>query len=521
MSAIAGRGIPGGRDQRRNHAHARRRSILAGSRTRIAVVANAVAAGLLAVVTTMVPATVAASSARIVASPSSITAGKTISIAGSGFGKNQSGYISLDGATGPAFRVDAKGTFSLGMTVPSTETTGSHSLAAHVTGTSSVKSTTDTTAASITITVLSAPAGTPTPAPTATPTPAPTATPTPAPTATPTPAPTATPTPAPTATPTVTPTAVPGSVFYVSLAGSDTNAGSLSAPWRTLGHAAGFAPANSTVEVASGTYAPFSIGRSDLVIEPMAGATVTVSGGSSAIAVTGSGITIRGLRVTGATSQGIWVDSSSDVLLDDLTVDHNLGAGAQIIRSSNVTVQNSSFTSNLLAGLRELDGTTGGTYVGNTIADNGHDGEPYNGDGLLLKGSGGYVADNLILRNGDDPTYEHGIYVATTATNYLITGNTLDGNAASGIKASGQGTVTNNSISGSVRGIVFADDGGSVVVQRNTVSATLYSILVTSNCVLSRYSSDYNTFVVKAFGLNGPIDFASWRNQTGLDLHSN
>ena len=90
----------------------------------------------------------------------------------------------------------------------------------------------------------------------------------------------------------------------------------------------------------------------------------------------------------------------------------------------------------------------------------------------------------------------------------------------SGIKASGQGTVTANTISGSVRGIVFADDGGIVTVSGNTISASTYAILVTSNCVLSRYRSDNNLFGTKVFGLNGPVDLATWRLLTGLDLHS-
>jgi len=220
------------------------------------------------------------------------------------------------------------------------------------------------------------------------------------------------------------------------------------------------------------------------------------------------------------TSQGIWADGADNLVLSGLQVDHNIGHGVQVIRSSVVQIVNSTFSSNGLSGVRELDGTTGGRYVGNTIADDGHDGQPYNGDGLLLQGSGAYVANNLILRNGDSNIYEHGIYAAAVATGYVITNNTISDNSASGIKASGQGTVTNNTISGSVRGIVFADDGGTVTVTGNTVGATTYAIDVTSNCVLSRYTSDYNTFVTKTFGFGGPLDFAGWRLTTGLDLHS-
>ena len=44
------------------------------------------------------------------------------------------------------------------------------------------------------------------------------------------------------------------SVYYVAKTGSDTNSGSASAPWLTIGHAALEAQAGDTVYVGSGTY---------------------------------------------------------------------------------------------------------------------------------------------------------------------------------------------------------------------------------------------------------------------------
>ena len=246
-----------------------------------------------------------------------------------------------------------------------------------------------------------------------------------------------------------------------------------------------------------------------------------VEGGSTGISIKAADVTVRGLRVTGATNQGVWVDSASDVVLEGLRVDRNLGHGIQIIRSSGVRVTDSDVSSNDMSGLRELDGTTGGVYANNTITDNGHDGQPYNGDGVLLQGSGAVVTGNTILGNGDHTTYEHGIYAATVASGYQIRGNTIRDNAASGIKASGEGLVRDNTVSGSVRGIVFADDGGTVTVTYNSISATTYAILVTSNCNLDRYASDYNAFGLKTFGYNGPLSFPLWKSTTGLDGHSN
>jgi hypothetical protein len=42
--------------------------------------------------------------------------------------------------------------------------------------------------------------------------------------------------------------------YYVSTTGSDTNAGTLAAPWRTIQHAANSVHAGDTVQVMGGTY---------------------------------------------------------------------------------------------------------------------------------------------------------------------------------------------------------------------------------------------------------------------------
>jgi parallel beta-helix repeat protein len=321
-------------------------------------------------------------------------------------------------------------------------------------------------------------------------------------------------------TPTPAPTAA-ATAFYVSTTGSDSSAGSSTSPWRTIANAVAVAPAGSTIRVFSGTYAPFTVRRAHLTISPVTGDTVTVTGGTTAITIYASDTTLRGLHVTGASAQGIWVDTVSDVLLTGLTVSGNLGHGVQIIRSTGVEVSDSQISSNTLSGIRELDGTSAGRYLDNVITDNGHDGQLYNGDGLLLKGSGAEVRGNTILRNGDSDLYEHGIYASSVAIGYVIEGNVIRDNAASGIKASGSGTVSGNTISGSPRGIVFADSGGVVHVTANTVGATQDVILVTSNCVLTRYQSDYNTFNPMPFGYLGQaLDLPAWRHATGLDLHS-
>lgn len=323
-------------------------------------------------------------------------------------------------------------------------------------------------------------------------------------------------------TPTPTSTLNSSSTYYVSPTGTDTNTGSQSFPWQTLQKAANTAPSNATIIISSGTYSPFSITRPYLTFQADSGASPIVSGGATAITIKNThDIIIKGLKITNASSQGVWVDTGSNILFSNCHFDSNIGHGIQIIRSSKVEVSDSTASSNKMGGIRELNYTTNGVYVKNIINNNGHDGQQYNGDGILLQGSGALVSSNTISNNGDSNIYEHGIYASALASGYTISNNTLMDNAASGIKADGAGTVSTNTISGSVRGIVFSGTGGSVTINSNIISATLYSILVTSGADINRYQSDYNTYHTNLFGNQGnAYNLLGWQNATGLDKNS-
>lgn len=517
-----------------------------------------------------------AGSARFVVSPSTVTIGTRFTAKGTGFVAGSSYALVLDtGKVLATVKANRRGAFSAKAKVPAAAP-GQHRIDAVLSAAGGTGPAKDPTplgfvVATVTLTIQQdapeptpAPTPTPDPAPESTPdptatpdpapestpapTPAPTATPEPkttsapasaasptatatpvststsAPITTPTPAPTAKPTPSPTASPAPTPQPTPApetGVYYVTTTGSDTGLGSGSSPWKTIGKAVATAPSGSVIRIEGGTYASFAVTRSGLTIEAAAGHLVTVAGGTTAISITAADTTIRSLRVTGASVQGIRVADTSDITLSDLTVVDNQGHGITVIRTARAQVRESRILSNSMAGIRELDGTTAGRYTNNVIADNGRDGDPYNGDGIVLQGVGALVVGNTIVRNGDSDIYEHGIYASSVARDYRIESNTLRDNSASGIKASGSGRVVGNVVSGSVRGIVFADSGGSVVVTRNTVDATLYSILVTSNCDLARYVSEDNVFALERFGYLGQaLTLTGWRAQTGLDLTS-
>lgn len=466
-----------------------------------------------------------AATRTLTVTPTAAAVGQTVTAMGAGLPSRARVQVIVDESSNglPSATADRQGKVRVSFVVPNVAS-GAHQVGLRLVEKGRKATGEVLVVAALTVAVAAAP--TPTSAPTIAPAPTPTPpaatqpagpTATPAPTA---PAPTSTPTPTPTAPAPPTPTPAPANTYYVATTGSDTGPGTSSAPWRTIANAVSVAPAGATILVRAGTYAPFAVSRDGLVVAADAGAVPVIGGGATGITITASNTTVRGLRVTGSSNQAVWVDGADGVLLDALTVDRNAGHGIQVIRSRHVSVTNSTISSNGLGGIRELDGTTGGAYIGNVITDNGHDGQPYNGDGILLQGSWALVSGNTILRNGDNDMYEHGIYAATIASGYDIRDNTIRDNAASGIKASGSGQVRNNAISGSVRGVVFADDGASVTVKDNTISASLYAILVTSNCNLDRYSSDYNAFGTKTFGLGGPLTFTDWKTTTGLDGHS-
>ena len=115
----------------------------------------------------------------ITASPATVQPGASISVTGSGFQRNSSGYVVLDHGTAQVpFHANGKGSFSTALPIPGTATPGMHAVTAGPNASTALASTTVVVIAS-----TATPGPTPTAAPTSTP--APTAT--PAPTSTPSP----------------------------------------------------------------------------------------------------------------------------------------------------------------------------------------------------------------------------------------------------------------------------------------------------------------------------------------------
>jgi hypothetical protein len=167
--------------------------------------------------------------------------------------------------------------------------------------------------------------------------------------------------------------------------------------------------------------------------------------------------------------------------------------------------------------------TTDSKYLSLVVLGNGT-GATYS-DGLLLQGARTEVAYCSICDNGDDPAYEHGIYVSRVARDVFIHDNVIRGNSGAGIRFVGTGRAVQNLIDGNRLGMVFAEDvPGQIVSRYNVIRATEYAYQCDLNFKLGRLVSDYNVFSpgarfrINAQGLN--VDLAGWRKATGQDLHS-
>lgn len=213
---------------------------------------------------------------------------------------------------------------------------------------------------------------------------------------------------------------------------------------------------------------------------PGAKVTLDAAGAAAALSVTSQhDLAFSGFTVTGASAQGVWVAQAARVRFSHLRVTGNHAPGFQLKDTTDVTVEHSTVAGNLRAGIMELGDVTGGRYLDDVISGNGHDHQPYNGDGIMLHGQGAVVEGCLLDRNGDDRLHEHGIYAASDAIGYLVEANELAGNAAAGIKAEGAGVVRDNRF-GSSRAAIAADDtsGDGVLLEGNTITGSFQHAVI-------------------------------------------
>ena len=176
--------------------------------------------------------------------------------------------------------------------------------------------------------------------------------------------------------------------YYVAQNGNDSGAGSMSAPWATLQHAADSVQAGDQVLVLPGAYAGFYLDRSG-------------APGSEITFKAQPGVTITSENAE--TPDGINLEGASYVTIEGFTVNGMERAGLRAVLGDHVTLRN------------------------NQAGANGR-------WGILT----GFVEDLLIEGNRTSGSLvEHGIYVSNSADRPIIRHNIVWNNARNGIHING------------------------------------------------------------------------------------
>jgi parallel beta-helix repeat protein len=160
-----------------------------------------------------------------------------------------------------------------------------------------------------------------------------------------------------------TTSAAPPPVFYVATTGSNSAGnGTISSPFATISHAVARATSGSTVIVEPGTYREMVLVATKITLVSQSSqpssTIVDATGKPAGIAVIGTGAAgtvIQGFTVENAANEGIYVQDSSNVIVENNVVNHN--------------------ALNVIKGLGEikgiqLTGTSDSTVAGNTVVDN-------------------------------------------------------------------------------------------------------------------------------------------------------
>jgi hypothetical protein len=201
----------------------------------------------------------------------------------------------------------------------------------------------------------------------------------------------------------------------VSPTGSDSNVGSLSAPWRTVQKALGALSAGQRAFVRAGTYSQNLImTRDGTATNPI---TISAYPGERPILQPGGGDSCNNVlqlsnvsyvRVAGLTFQGAnGCDNNTNVYV----------AGS----SSHVEISGNEIRNGHDTGLFTDPGTLDVHVLANRIHDNGTVGSGNKDHAMYMEGTAHLIANNLIY----DHPFGHAVQIYPQADGYIITNNTI------------------------------------------------------------------------------------------------
>ena len=338
------------------------------------------------------------------------------------------------------------------------------------------------------------------------------------------------------------------STYYVSPVGSDSAAGSLAAPWKTLQRAANAVAAGDQVVVRAGTYAGFNLtadgtAASRITFSADPGVFITApnpsgpQAGRDGINVEGADyVTVEGFNISGMSRAGIRVVTNTNAVVRNNTCSNNGYWGIFTGFAENVTIEG-----NVTSGSVNEHGIYVGNSAdnpvvrGNTSFGNSRCGIHMNsdasmgGDGVI---TGALIEGNTIYDNGR--TGGAGINMDGVSDS-VVRNNLLYGNHATGIalyridgaQGARNNVVANNTVRVAADGrwallIVNASTGNKVFNNILLNDGTYRGSLSISPDSLAGLASDYNV-VMDRFTLDDGttrLTRAQWQAQTGQDAHS-
>lgn len=222
---------------------------------------------------------------------------------------------------------------------------------------------------------------------------------------------------------------------------TDEGTGTSAAPFCSITAAAAAAVPGDVVSVAAGSYAgnvtPRRSGTASapIIYAAADGAAVQVVGGSHGFTINGRAwITISGFQVSGASSYGVYLKSSSNVTVTQngvtasgLPVSGKTAAGIMVYGTTNSVVSANTVDHNTDSGIYVTGGSTGDLVTGNRAFANARQ-YTRAAPGIDIRSPGNTITDNITYQNEDS-----GIQLYNGANNSVVTNNVSYGNGDHGI----------------------------------------------------------------------------------------